>query len=130
MSVRVSRFVVCAALSVVLPASIARAQNPYDDASPPVTDESAAPPGPSDAQVRREMIAESISAYDGACPCPYNTMRNGAACGGRSAYSRPGGEAPLCYESDITDGMVADYRRLKGYGPAAKPVRKARPKRR
>jgi hypothetical protein len=26
-------------------------------------------------------------------------MRNGRACGGRSAYSRPGGAAPLCYPS-------------------------------
>lgn len=76
------------------------------------------------------MIEASISAYDGACPCPYNTTGNGAACGGRSAYSRRGGEAPLCYAGDITDAMVADYRTLKGYGPAAKPVRKARAKRR
>jgi hypothetical protein len=30
------------------------------------------------------------------CACPDDTMRNGRACGGRSAYSRPDGAAPLC----------------------------------
>ena len=31
-------------------------------------------------------------------------------CGGRSAYSRPGGASPLCYESDISDVMVKQTR--------------------
>jgi hypothetical protein len=31
-----------------------------------------------------------------------DTMRNGRACGGRSAHSRPGGAAPLCYPIDVT----------------------------
>jgi hypothetical protein len=34
------------------------------------------------------------------CACPDDTMRNGRACGGRSAYSRPRGAAPLCYPTD------------------------------
>lgn len=33
----------------------------------------------------------------GRCDCPYDLMRNGRACGGRSAYSRPGGRRPACY---------------------------------
>lgn len=33
----------------------------------------------------------------GRCDCPYDLMRNGRACGGRSAYSRPGGRSPVCY---------------------------------
>jgi len=45
------------------------------------------------------------------CACPDDLMRNGRACGARSAYSRPGGAAPKCYPSDITDGMISDYRR-------------------
>jgi hypothetical protein len=45
------------------------------------------------------------------CACPDDTMRNGRACGGRSAYSRPGGAAPLCYPTDITAAMIEDYRR-------------------
>ena len=63
-----------------------------------------------DDQVRERMIQESINAYSGKCPCPYNTMSNGRACGGRSAYSKPGGESPLCHERDITDAMLANWR--------------------
>jgi hypothetical protein len=35
--------------------------------------------------------------YVGTCDCPYDLMRNGRRCGGRSAYSRPGGRSPICY---------------------------------
>ena len=44
------------------------------------------------------------------CACPDDTMRNGRACGGRSAYSRPGGAAPLCYPHDVTAAMIESYR--------------------
>jgi len=44
------------------------------------------------------------------CACPDDAMRNGRACGGRSAYSRPGGAAPLCYPSDVTTAMIDSYR--------------------
>jgi hypothetical protein len=44
------------------------------------------------------------------CACPDDTMRNGRACGGRSAYSRPRGAAPLCYPSDVTAAMIESYR--------------------
>jgi hypothetical protein len=44
------------------------------------------------------------------CACPDDTTRNGSACGGRSAYSRPGGAAPLCYPSDVTVAMIESYR--------------------
>jgi hypothetical protein len=44
------------------------------------------------------------------CACPDDSMRNGRACGGRSAYSRPGGAAPLCYPSDVTAAMIESYR--------------------
>lgn len=37
------------------------------------------------------------AAYVGKCDCPYDRMRNGRICGGRSAYSRPGGRSPQCY---------------------------------
>lgn len=45
------------------------------------------------------------------CACPDDLMRNGRACGGRSAYSRPGGAAPLCYPSDVTPAMIDEYRK-------------------
>jgi hypothetical protein len=44
------------------------------------------------------------------CACPDDTMRNGRPCGARSAYSRPGGAAPLCYPSDVTAAMIESYR--------------------
>ena len=64
----------------------------------------------SDAEVKKAIIAESISSYHGNCPCPYNVARNGSRCGKRSAYSRPGGASPICYESDVTDEMVKRWR--------------------
>jgi hypothetical protein len=65
---------------------------------------------PTDAQIRQILIDESIAAYSGSCPCPYSTARNGSRCGRRSAYSREGGAAPLCYPKDVTDEMVKTYR--------------------
>src|SRR5229473_6972576 len=64
-----------------------------------------------DAEIKQEIIAASIAAYSGSCPCPYNTDRRGRRCGARSAYSRPGGASPLCYEKDVTQKMVDDYRK-------------------
>lgn len=61
--------------------------------------------------VKKALIKESIAAYPGSCPCPYNVDRAGRSCGRRSAYSRPGGRSPLCYPSDVTDEMVLRYRR-------------------
>ncbi|HEV2818282.1 MAG TPA: hypothetical protein VGW40_13810 [Allosphingosinicella sp.] len=65
----------------------------------------------SDAQVRQQIIRQSIAAYPGPCPCPYSVMRNGRSCGGRSAYSRPGGYAPICYPADISQAEVERWRR-------------------
>jgi hypothetical protein len=70
----------------------------------------------SDAQIRKMMIHKSIAAYPGSCPCPYNLASNGSECGGRSAWSRAGGYAPLCYASDISDEMVRQYRQQNGMG--------------
>lgn len=63
-------------------------------------------------EIRKELIYQSISSYSGSCPCPYNLTRNGngSRCGGRSAYSRPGGYSPLCYPSDVTSSMILRYR--------------------
>jgi len=52
---------------------------------------------------KRQMIRESISQYPGNCACPYQLAANGSSCGRRSAYDRPGGYAPLCFEGDISD---------------------------
>jgi len=58
---------------------------------------------------KRQMIQQSIQRYPGNCPCPYNRASNGSRCGGRSAWSRPGGRSPICYADDITDAMVRSW---------------------
>jgi hypothetical protein len=64
----------------------------------------------SDAQVKQQMINNSIVSYPGKCPCPYNVTSNGSRCGRRSAYSNPGGYSPFCYDADISQQMVIQYR--------------------
>lgn len=64
-----------------------------------------------DEEIRQLVIDENIGGYPGNCPCPYFTDRAGRRCGGRSAYSRPGGYSPLCYPSDVNQEMVESYRR-------------------
>ncbi len=68
-------------------------------------------PQQSDAAIKQAIIRASIAAYPGNCPCPYNSARNGSRCGARSAYSRGGGYAPMCYASDVSAEQVARYRR-------------------
>ena len=63
-----------------------------------------------DQRDRQTMIQESIRNYAGNCPCPYNTDRAGRTCGARSAWSKPGGAAPLCFPGDITDQMLKRWR--------------------
>ncbi|SDA41648.1 MULTISPECIES: hypothetical protein [unclassified Janthinobacterium] len=74
---------------------------------------------PSEAQIRQRIIAESIAAYPGRCPCPYNAARNGSACGARSAWSRKGGYAPLCYDRDVSSDMVRRWRQENAGAGAA-----------
>jgi hypothetical protein len=65
----------------------------------------------SDEQIRQMIIKQSIAQYPGVCACPYSAARNGRLCGGRSAYSKPGGYSPLCYSQDVTDVMVKTYKK-------------------
>lgn len=64
-----------------------------------------------DSEIKQEIIKQSIGTYRGSCPCPYNVDRAGRMCGRRSAYSRPGGASPICYEKDVTQKMVDNYRK-------------------
>jgi len=63
-----------------------------------------------DAQIREQIVKDSLAAYKGNCPCPYSKNRAGRNCGGNSAYSRPGGSKPVCYVTDVTNKMIDDYR--------------------
>ena len=52
------------------------------------------PPATTDPQPIREPR------YGQGCDCPYDRKSNGARCGGTSAWSRPGGDSPICYTTD------------------------------
>ena len=67
--------------------------------------------GLSDDRIRSILVSQSVARYSGSCACPYNRDRGGRRCGGRSAYSRPGGASPLCYPRDVSDAAVEAYRR-------------------
>jgi hypothetical protein len=97
------------------------AQTPIPAPSISVSPPSAAPPATDkrEAQVLSAVaiaalvVQESRSAYYASgrsCACLDDRMRNGHACGGRSAYSRPGGAAPLCYPADVSTEMISNYR--------------------
>jgi SH3-like domain-containing protein len=55
------------------------------------------------------IIRNSMASWSGNCACPYQTDRGGRRCGGRSAYSRPGGYSPVCFEGDVSNEMIADW---------------------
>lgn len=65
---------------------------------------------PANTQLVERLIKESQAEYPGNCPCPYSVMRNGRACGGRSAWSKPSGASPLCYPDDVTPAMLKEAR--------------------
>jgi hypothetical protein len=67
----------------------------------------------SNAEIVQQIIRDSIASYPGNCPCPYNSTRNGSACGRRSAYSKPGGYAPICYPNDVSTEMIQNYRKKR-----------------
>jgi hypothetical protein len=68
-------------------------------------------PSVPDSTIIQRIIAESLASYPSSCACPYNTDRRGRRCGNRSAYSKPGGYAPICYPQDVTKAMIDAFRR-------------------
>jgi hypothetical protein len=64
----------------------------------------------SNEQIRQALMQQSIAAHAGNCACPYQVDRAGRKCGRRSAYSKQGGDEPLCYASDVTPEMIASFR--------------------
>lgn len=57
-------------------------------------------------ELAKKIISESIARFPGKCPCPYSIDRAGRRCGARSAYAKPRGLSPMCYESDVPDRML------------------------
>ena len=66
---------------------------------------------PTDDEIKQQIIRQSIARYSGNCPCPYNSASNGSRCGKRSAYSRPGGASPICYQGDVSASMIEQWRK-------------------
>lgn len=64
-----------------------------------------------DDQIRQLIIEDSIAAYPGVCACPFNSARNGSSCGRRSAWSKQGGYAPICYKKEVSREMVDEWRK-------------------
>ncbi|MCZ4072808.1 SH3 domain-containing protein [Agrobacterium sp. LMR679] len=81
-----------------------------EEISKPSEPKSKPPPTLSPAIIIQRIIAESLANYPGTCACPYNTDRRGRRCGNRSAYSKPGGYAPICFAQDVTKSMIEAYR--------------------
>lgn len=105
----------CVGQVMAQPAGQPSVQNPFDPRIPqpprPAPERPRrAPAGPSDTEIAERLIAESIAGYDGPCACPYQHDRAGRSCGRRSAYNRPRGATPLCFEKDVTPDMLADAR--------------------
>jgi hypothetical protein len=69
---------------------------------------------PSDEEIKRFIIQESIASYPGNCPCPYNRAANGSKCGKRSAWSRAGGYSPICYPEEVTQQLIDEWRQQHG----------------
>lgn len=105
----------CVGRAMAQPAAQPTVQNPLDRGTPPRRQETPerprkAPAGPSDAELAKRLIAESIAGYDGPCACPYQHDRAGRSCGRRSACNRPRGAKPLCFAADVTPEMLSAAR--------------------
>ncbi|MCW5712005.1 SH3 domain-containing protein [Shinella sp.] len=75
----------------------------------PEETEVAVPVVPDSVLIQR-IIAESLDSYPSSCACPYSRDRAGKRCGKRSAYSKPGGYAPVCFPGDVTHAMIEAFR--------------------
>lgn len=58
------------------------------------------------AQVRQEIIRESVRANGGYCVCPWQKDRKGKLCGSRSLYNKEGITPPQCYAKDVDEDSV------------------------
>jgi len=110
-------------------ASLGRAESPSppDETERPAVPAASAPP-PDQPKIARKtakaaalpaaeiallIVQESRQQYYASghpCACPEDLTKSGRSCGRNSAYSRPGGAAPLCYINDVSAEMIARYR--------------------
>lgn len=88
-----------------------RTQEPTPTAKPTQAPSAPEAQTPDNTAVINYVLAQSRAGYSGSCACPDDRDRAGRRCGGRSAYSKPGGYAPLCYPRDVTQAMIEQARR-------------------
>lgn len=114
-------FVICAALLAIHATSLrADSLSVPDPKASPAPSDTTTKEILADAAIAALIIAGSIALYKARgrpCACPSDTMRNGHACGGRSAWSKAGGAKPLCFPTDITSEMISAYRATKAIPP-------------
>lgn len=105
------------AAALPAPARVDPAWQPLPDTTRPAkpTPATGATPekvaAPDNTAVIRYVLAQSRAGYSGNCACPDDRDRAGRRCGARSAYSKAGGYAPLCYPRDVTQAMIEKARR-------------------
>lgn len=75
-----------------------------------------------DREVKQRIIDESISGHPGTCACPFNIARDGSQCGGRSAWSRPGGNTPICFQDEVTEKMMMEWRKKNSCKSVTSPA--------
>jgi hypothetical protein len=119
--VRKSAMVAVVSLTMIFQPSLAHAQRAPDVVpqhapaqSPKTSDDEHA--RLTDVAIAALIIAASVAIYKSTgkpCACPNDTARNGSSCGGRSAWSKPGGAKPVCFPADINADMIKAYRTTK-----------------
>jgi len=59
--------------------------------------------------IEQEVVNWAIANYAGACACPFSLSDLGSECGAQSAWSLQLPNAPVCYPSQVTSDMIAQY---------------------
>lgn len=86
------------------------AQHKKAEKKPDELTKSPAEPTIPDSVIIQRIIEASVASYPSSCACPYSTDRRGRRCGGRSAYSKPGGYAPICFPQDVSKAMIEAFK--------------------
>jgi len=59
--------------------------------------------------IEQEVVNWAIANYNSACPCPFSLNSFGDQCGAQSAWALKALNAPVCYPSEVTTDMIANY---------------------
>jgi len=59
--------------------------------------------------IEQNVLNWAIANYTSACACPFSLNALGEICGDQSAYSLGIAEAPICYVSEVTVDLIAQY---------------------